>query len=483
MNRRKPKQNKKNVPKAATVAAIAKSVAKKVEAKIHPKQKHKQHSAPRNNTNPPGEYAGKQRRTRGPKPNIAMSGIIPLQPAFAQASVTRDKIVIEEANENFLFVDGDPGFVNNLFFINPGNTKLFPVFSNIAQCYTNYKLISFSLTYLTESYQISSGVTAGNVYLVINYNSQEPAFNSAKEILQYNPHLETVPFSSGTLVAEKLGADKTKGYVDGKPYRVFVSDNLPNPTGGAASSVFDYNVGTAQVATNANAVTTEIGKVRVCAKFALWGLHAPVPNDKSPVLHARAQALTGAPFTNATIQQGSSYSFDCTFTNTTITLAQMAIGSRFMITYNAQATGGSATITVGTTIVSTGCIGVNLQIGGTEDVFSAGSTTATFSNCSTFLVTTGTCVLTYPTITVTSTPAAQADVWITLLPTNLISQNNTLEDKVLQLEKTLAKVQLLETQLNNRIDAFAGESDYDDIVPEAKTPSIPVTAPVLRRQA
>lgn len=174
-----------------------------------------------------------------------------------QFVVRREKVMDVVGTANFA-VAAD-------FYLNPGNTRLFPIFSQIASTYEEWEG-SIDFEYVTDAYtSIGSTASAGKVILVTNYDPDDVTFASSTQAENYSGSVKTVPY-----VGCRHSVRGKNGRVGGYPlgdYFVNPSNNASTPTGISTSKF--YNQGRFQLITDKNAVTTNIGELYVIYRFRL----------------------------------------------------------------------------------------------------------------------------------------------------------------------------------------------------------------------
>lgn len=339
----------------------------------------------------------------------------------AMSNTTVDQPVRLFANElvSLTAGSGPLTFHNLALYVNPGNMQLFPVFSNIAQCYTSFRLISLTILFATENYQVSTGQSSGNVLVVCNYDPSESAFSRYKKAADYAGRMETTPFISDKFTMRK-GTTFSKGFND-VLYKVFVSDNLPMPLGTAnkTGSVNDYNVGLLQLIENNNINTNEIGKYYVSAEFEMFGLRQPEANFISPVVHARTVPTTSNMFASFTTIAGSSGSYSVT-NSANNTLIIDGLADNTVISVNCMSASSSSYVAVPTLVTPTNCELINLFSGDTASSIASFTTTK-------YNITLGIKILSSPATLLFGAPVVAGtptgDVLVTVLPSSLVGMH------------------------------------------------------------
>jgi len=158
------------------------------------------------------------------------------------------------------------------YYLNPGNTELFPIFSRVAAVYEQYRCNFLRFHYVTEAYTASgSNVSAGKLMLATNVDPDDPSFLSATTMENYTGSDRTVPFSSITHdplgVMKKLKNKQGRSHMPLNEYFVYPSGNLPAPVNTPAKF---YDMGLFQLASSglpAAATNIEIGELYVEYQF------------------------------------------------------------------------------------------------------------------------------------------------------------------------------------------------------------------------
>jgi hypothetical protein len=154
----------------------------------------------------------------------------------------------------------------NGLFINPGNTVMFPIFSQIASNYEQYRVRYLCFHYATEAYAGAQTVaSAGKVILVTNFDQSDASFTGSTQAENYDHMVKGPPFANlQHCVMQKKGA--SRGFLPLIDYFVNPSNNLNAPTGDASQGKF-YDIGLFQVMCEQLAATGEIGELYVTYEF------------------------------------------------------------------------------------------------------------------------------------------------------------------------------------------------------------------------
>ncbi len=137
-------------------------------------------------------------------------------------------------------------------FVNPGNSTLFPIFSQIASCYEEYVPNHLKFIFRTEEYMASgSTVSAGLVAMGTNFDANDANFGNITQLENYEHSISGPPFS-GIIVHDVVEQHRKR--FKGKArdlslnnYYVFPSANSIGPSTDQAKW---YDMGNFQLAVN-----------------------------------------------------------------------------------------------------------------------------------------------------------------------------------------------------------------------------------------
>lgn len=348
--------------------------------------------------------------------------------------------------------NGTPTFTNMLYYINPGNTALFPIFSTIASCYTEFRFRSLKFLWFTEAYTANgSGASAGKVIMSVNFNPAEVAFNSDTQMENYQDTVKDAPYVNLAYVMQHIKRGGVeKGLDMDKVYTVNYANNIPNPAplNGAVVDVFQYNVGTFQFATNGNAVTSEMGELYVEFEVDLIRPRQPITALGTVMAHAVSTPSPSNALVGLSVKNGSSSQL--IITSPTANVLNVAtspslFGYICKIDVCYTQSGGTA-VPASNYLYGTGVTtGTNLYDGDTSYI-SQSASAASFNVSATFVAgISSVYTIGFNTLTLTGGTGYAMDIWVTILPGPLVSLSS--EDRVLEIEKRidekLAKLQAL----------------------------------------
>jgi len=226
-------------------------------------------------------------------------------------------------------------------YINPGNSVLFPIFSQIAAPYEQYRVNHLKFYLETEAYTASGSVqTAGIAALGTNFDPDDAAFSTLTQMENYWGVTKGPPYASvmchDVLSSHKGGKRGGGGRNHELPlndYFVYSSGNSAAPSN--STSKF-YDIGLFQLACANMAAANVIGELYVEYSFTM--IH---PKQQTPIgqqllgTHIRGAvgtATTAAPLgTSQTLVAGSN--LPVTTTNTTIVMPLSGAG-RYLFNIN-----------------------------------------------------------------------------------------------------------------------------------------------------
>jgi len=207
-------------------------------------------------------------------------------------------------------------------YVNPGNTVLFPIFSQIAATYEEYRCNFLEFTFETDAYTATNGTaSAGKVILATNFDPDDSAFSNDTQMENYVGSCKGPPYAPIIKhdVVQGFRARnnrRQRGDLALNNYFVYSSANQIAP--GTGQGKF-YDMGLFQAATAGNAVTTEIGELYVTYSFTMIRPKQQTPLGQNFLsAHYTGVPTTSNPFAGAVLESGSNLSL--TITNTTHTL-------------------------------------------------------------------------------------------------------------------------------------------------------------------
>lgn len=209
-------------------------------------------------------------------------------------------------------------------YLNPGNSVLFPIFSQIADTYEQYRVNSLFFSYETEAYAASgTNVSAGKVILATNYDPADPVFSTDTQMENYFNSDRGAPYCE--IIHDAIGGDHALKDEASKAYYVNKSANLIAPTSDSTGGKF-YDIGNFQLGCQGNASSSaEIGELYVTYSFTMIRPKQQLfLNTNSSFIHyVGSGQTTAAPYLNATIRAGSSNLGVFSFSGQILTFLQL----------------------------------------------------------------------------------------------------------------------------------------------------------------
>jgi len=237
-------------------------------------------------------------------------------------NTTAERVTFPIAREKFADLTSTGTTFQTLVqqFLNPGNTQLFPIFSNIAKNYEEYIPNILKLYYRTEEYMASGTVvSAGLAALGVNFDPDAPNFATMTELENYEHSISGAPFS-GIMCLDVLEHHNKR--FKGKSrdlslnnYFVNYSNNLISPS---ATPAKFYDIGNLQLDVNGTQAGI-IGELWIEYSFTLIRRLQQPGAPLGGVAHFSSIAATTANnFAAAALQTGSTLNGITLGTNTII---------------------------------------------------------------------------------------------------------------------------------------------------------------------
>jgi hypothetical protein len=368
----------------------------------------------------------------------AVTDGISIMKTIHNASVIEDTFAVRR--EKVANVNASTAFtVAQNLYLNPGNSVLFPIFSQIAATYEEYRVNELVFSYETEAYAASgSNVSAGKVILATDYNPSNPSFSGDTQMENYYNSDRGAPYCE--IVHDVLLGDHALVSDPMKNYYVNTSANTAAPSGDNAKF---YDVGLFQLATSGNPTGgAEIGELYVTYSFTMIRpkQQTPLGSNLTSAHIVEGAAGTGAAATplgttGGIVKPGSN--LNTVVTKTTFTLPNPgrfvvscvfvgSVAAAYTLTGGANITtlvdeddGGSGGITTFSAGNSTGCHVFDVSVAGT-----GAANTVTIGG-------------------LTSFAAGASDIFISQVSSGLtfdVSEEDKILDKrIVRLESKLAK--------------------------------------------
>jgi len=244
-------------------------------------------------------------------------------------------------------INGSSTFsVGQSLFINPGNNVLFPIFSQIAPAYEQYRVNTLRFVLETEAYTASgSNQTAGIACLVTNFDVADATFTSLTQGENYEGSVKGPPYAT-VMSHDVITAHKKRGGRTGndkdlplKSYFVWPSANTSGPGSSVGDSKF-YDVGLFQLLLNNMVGNGVIGELYVEYSFTMIRPKQPTPGQSSLLQYLHLQ-MTGtstaaAPLTSAVLVS-STGALTQTHTTAAVTVSGLYVGGQFCAFFQNQA--------------------------------------------------------------------------------------------------------------------------------------------------
>lgn len=235
-------------------------------------------------------------------------------------NTTSERVTFPLAREKFadLTSTGTTYQVLSALFLNPGNSTLFPVFSEIAKVYEEYIPNVLRVYYRTKEYTASgSTVSAGLAGMAVAFDANDSNFSSMTNLENYEHSISGAPFS-GIMCLDVLEMHR-KRFKGGSRdlalnnFFVWPSSNTVGPTSDQAKW---YDVGKFQCAVDGTQAGI-IGELWIEYSFTMIRRKMP-ENGSSGALYAHlrnyadnataASPLGLTPFSSVTLGAGSNLS-------------------------------------------------------------------------------------------------------------------------------------------------------------------------------
>jgi hypothetical protein len=345
-------------------------------------------------------------------------------------------------------ISGSSAFtIAQSLYLNPGNSALFPIFSQIAATYEEWKLRHLSFEFVTEAYTaVSSTASSGKHIMVTQFDTNDPAFTTDAQAENYCGSVSFRPFGAARHTVEAKKATK-RGYDPLKTYYVNPAANTAYPATDAAGSTKFYNIGLFNFITSANAVTSETGELYVRYAFDMI---RPKQGNAPPnyaAMHVTSLDLAGTGVPGATgsgewaAVPGSSYTF--TNSSTNFTTGGLLNGTTYLISI-AIAPVTSCTVISSWTISNSS--NTSLLAGtASNDVTSAqyssaSSGTAVVTATRTFTCTSVTGLCTHTINSLTIVGGGGCDIWLFPLPFGVLTAKQPVDTRLEKLERFFSRI-------------------------------------------
>jgi hypothetical protein len=376
---------------------------------------------------------------------------ISIMKTIHNGSVIEDTFSIRR--EKIINVVGSVGSTLNIasqLYINPGNTLLFPIFSQIAATYEQYRVNTLVFSYETEAYAASgSAVSAGKVILATNYDPADSNFSTDTQMENYFNSDRGAPYCE--IVHDVLMGDHALRNEPLKDYFVNSSTNLIAPVADSTANKF-YDLGNFQLGTQGNVdATSEIGELYVTYSFTMIRPKQQTPLGQNFLTshYSGLNQTSSNAFVGSTRRSGSNVNM--TVANNIITFLSLG---RYTVSYAANA----AVVSTPAWTLGAGLVAVNILNNNTVGQVFSGAASATGS--SSYLLVVDVISLTAATITAGGTVAAGVfwELFVSQVPSGLLLSRSAKIDT--DLAARLNRLELM-LQNSNRLPQNV-DSDFDD---------------------
>jgi len=285
-------------------------------------------------------------------------------------SVIEDRFAIRK--EKIADINGSTSAfaVQQALYINPGNSVMFPIFSQIAASYEEYRVNHLKFTLETESYTAygsTTNTTAGVACLATNFDPDDAQFSNLTQMENYYGRVKGPPYAT-IMTHDVLMAHRKKGKRNANlplnQYFVYSSGNGSAPS--SSTSKF-YDVGLFQLACSNMASSGVIGELYVEYSFTMIGPKQATPLGQN-LLYAHvvesaagtSAAATPLGTTGGILRAGSTLPVVCTTTTFTLPV----VGTYLVAVDFSGAVAAVATLTPGSAITSAANLEDNANNGG-----------------------------------------------------------------------------------------------------------------------
>jgi len=229
-------------------------------------------------------------------------------------------------------------------YINPGNSSLFPIFSQIASCYEEYKVNVLRFYFRTEEYMASgSSISAGLVGMATQFDPNDASFDDLTSLENYEHGITAPPFT-GVFCHDVLAEHKRRFKGDNRRdlalnnYYVYPSHGDIGPSDDQAKF---YDLGKLTVASHGVQAAT-IGELWVEYSFTMIRRKQPEIGVGGSSIHIKQ--YTGD--CSASYKMGNTPYTTCNIPSLSVGYSGIAPGSTLQIadmndigTYNANTVG------------------------------------------------------------------------------------------------------------------------------------------------
>jgi len=308
-------------------------------------------------------------------------------------------------------------------YLNPGNSVLFPIFSQIAATYEQFRCRFLKFHYVSEAYTASgSNISAGKIIMATNADPNDAQFNNSTQMENYAGADRSAPFSN--LCHDVVNALKVNKTMPLREYYVNPGANTASPATDSTDKFFD--MGLFQFATSGlpSASSVEYGELYVEFEFDMIRPKQQTPLGQSLLASHLVESSAGSGSAAAPLGTGggaskSGSNIPSVTSNTTFTLP---VAGNFLVVCSFIDGGTTTAVPILTpgTAISKLTVWAGDGFNASTAFNAAGITTlyaAVFS-----VVSAGSGVNNTITITgLTGYASGSTDIWISQVPSSIIT--------------------------------------------------------------
>jgi len=298
-------------------------------------------------------------------------------------NTTSERVTFPIAREKFVDLTSTGTTLQTLVqqFVNPGNSQLFPIFSQIAKNYEQYECNHLKVMYRTEEYMASGTVvSAGLACLATNFDPDALNFGTFTEAENYEHSISGAPFS-GIIEHDILGEHrrrfgKKRAMGNDMTLNNYYVNYAPNQLAPNATPAKFYDMGNFQTLVSGTQAGL-IGELWIEYSFTLIRrLQHPGAISGAAAHWSSIAATTANNFAGAVLQAGNTLG-GVVLTTNTITWPAGVAGTYFVQLNVAGATSASALGAASATVTGFNILSQSAVRDATNQVNSlAGTTTS-----------------------------------------------------------------------------------------------------------
>lgn len=346
------------------------------------------------------------------------------------------------------------------FYLNPGNSLLHPIFSQIANVYEEFIPNVFRFWWRGEAYAATGTTTsAGIIVMATNFDPDDGNFSGVDQMENYEHSVSGPPFT-GVMCHDVLEARKVKGKdLAMNNYFVYSSANQETPLTGAGKF---YDFGNFQLASNGTQTASPAGELWVEYSYTMIRRKQQTPIGQGNIAAhyiSTSTSTAAAPFGTLTQQTNSTISLTLSSTNCTISLP-----GRYLVVYQWVGSTVSAASSWGAGSGAT-LVTSDMQ-GGTASTFGCFQTNTAFSSATVVDIATGGGTLTFTGGTFSG--ATGVDLFVVQIPGALkmfanrdCAVSTALFNRVGRLEQMLKRLTMVSEEPESDAEIISESNDVD----------------------